>query len=143
MNMRIGPSMGIKSLSKSKGFSLVELLVSAAILAYALSVILVSFVNNMELTQNSRNLTKAITHAEFVMEDIRNTKFSDIVTRTNAGDWNWDTATITANGLNVLKSESIGTTVSGTGLLDITVTVSWIGAKQRPQTKSIRTLIAG
>ena len=135
--------MGIKSLSKSKGFSLVELLVSAAILGYALSVILVSFVNNMELTQTSRNLTKAITHAEFVMEDIRNTQFSNIATKINAGDWDWNTATITAKGLNVLMSESISTTVSGTSLLDITVTVSWTGAKQRPQTKSIRTMITG
>ena len=126
--------------SKS-GFTLVELLLAAAILAYALSAILASFINTVALNETSRNLSTATTHAEYVLEEIRNTTFASIATNINAGNWNWNTATISGNGLTALNNESIAVTVSGTTLLDVIVTVTWRDLKSRVRTQNLRTLI--
>ena len=75
-------------MNNEKSFTLVEVLVSAAILGYALSAALISFNYHMALTQASRNVTTAVIHAEYVMEDIRNTTFSSIATNINSGNWN-------------------------------------------------------
>ena len=133
----------IKSWKSSSGLSLVELLVSVMILGYAISAVLITHIDNMALTQAARNMSKAASHEEFVLEDIRNTSFSTVETKITNGDWNWDTATITANGLTALKNESITTSFSGTNPLTITVTVTWTDAKGRSRTQSMSTLITG
>ena len=120
-----------------------ELLLTAAILAYALSVMLTTFANNSQLNESNRNLTTATTHAEYILESIKNLAFSNIAADINAGTWTWSTATITANGLSALNSEDITSTVSGANPLDITVAVNWHDAKGRVRSKSLRTLISG
>ena len=127
----------------SKAFTLPELLLVAAILGYALSVVLLTFINSAALNEASRNLTTATTHAEFVMENIKNTVFASIATNIGNGLWTWDTAAVTSQGLMALNTESVSTISIGTNPLDITVTVTWNDTQGRSRSKILRTLISG
>lgn len=120
-----------------------EMLLTAIILGYALSVVLAGYVNNVALDEASRNLSSAVSHAEFVLEDIRNTSFSSVAGNITSGNWNWDTSTVTAKGLTALNSESIAATSSGTNPLDITVTVSWNDLRGRSRSRVLKTTISG
>lgn len=114
------------SLMKSKGFTLVEVILAAAILAFALTGLLALFISCMLLNESSRNRATAIAQAQFVLEEIKNTNFDLIETDINAGNWNWNQAEIGNKNLPVLKSEAIVTTVSASGdPLGVLVTVSW------------------
>ena len=63
-----------KSLKKGiAGFTLVEILVSTAILAIAVTGILISFLKSMELAEVSRNSSLAIQAARGRMEQMRST----------------------------------------------------------------------
>lgn len=55
-----------------KGFTLPELLLSTAILAFVLTGLLLLFVNCSFLNEGNRNLTIAMTHAQYIMEELRN-----------------------------------------------------------------------
>ena len=132
-----------KTLTTNAGFTLPELLLTAAILAYCVSIVLMCFINTSALNQQSRNLTTATTHAEFVMENIKNAAFSGIAASITAGTWTWNTATVTANGLTALNSESIVTTSSGANPLDVSVTVTWNDLQGRVRTKVLRSLFTG
>lgn len=134
--------MMIKSKS-SQGFTLPELLLTAAILGYALSIMLMLFINTTALNQASRNLTTATIHAEYIMENLKNTAFAQIATNINNGTWNWNTAAITSNGLTALNTENITTTYSGTNPLTVTVAVTWADNGGRSRSKSLSTLISG
>jgi len=134
--------MRIKKLS-SRGFTLPELLLVAAILGYALSMILLTFINGAALNEDSRNLITATSHAEYVLENIKNTTFSNIATNITAGTWDWNTSAVTSNGLTALNTESITTISSGANPLDITVTVAWKNTGGRSRTKVLRTLASG
>lgn len=126
-----------------RAFSLAELLLVAALLGYTLSVVLLTFFGGARLNEETRNLISATTHAEFVMESIKNSTFSSLVTNINSGTWTWNTTTITSNGLTALNSESITTTSSGTNPVDVTVTVSWKDTQGRSRSEILRTLISG
>ncbi len=127
------------SLMNKKGFTLVELLIAAAIFAFAMSGILLMFINCAFLEQTNRNKSIATIHAESVMEDImeymRNNELSSLQDDIDLGEWNWDSDTIVSKCSTVINdSESITTTyVTATNPLDITVTVSW---KDRAQTNT-------
>ena len=127
----------------SKGFSLPELLIVAAILGYSLSVVLLTFINGNALNESSRNLITSIAHAEYVMEDIKNTAFSSLATNLANGDWTWNNAAVASHGLTPMNSESITTTYTGSNPLDITVTVNWNDTRGRSRAKTLRTLISG
>lgn len=129
--------------ARTQGFSLPELLLVAAILSYSLSVILTTFSGSVALNEASRNMATANSHAEYMLETIRNTTFANIAANIGNGTWNWDTATITANGLIALKSESIAVTSAGTNPLDVTVTVSWSDLNARSRTRALSTTISG
>jgi type II secretory pathway pseudopilin PulG len=128
---------------KTKAFTLVELLLVAAILSYALSAILATFTNTLAFNEMSRNLTTATTHAEHILENVRNTTFSNVSTNISSGTWNWNATTITSNGLTALNSESISTSSSGTNPLTVTVTVSWNDLQGRSRSKALQTIISG
>ena len=127
----------------SRAFTLPELLLTAAILSYSLSVILATFTNCVALNEASRNLTTANCHAQFILEDIRNTAFNSIAANITSGNWTWNTATVTGNGLTALKGESITTTSTGANPLDITVTVNWNDLNSRSRSRVLRTYISG
>lgn len=127
---------------KKKGFTLSELLLAALILVVALSAILIEFLACSVLNDSSRNLTLATTHAGYIMEDIKNTSFANIANNINNGDWDWDSSDITGEGLTALRNESIDSSVSGTTLLTVTVTVSWKDRNNRDRNVALATLIA-
>ena len=120
-----------------------ELIVSAAIMAYSLSVVLLSFFRNYALNETSRNLTIATSHIDYVLEDIRNSTFSTLATDISSGNWTWNSSAITSEGLSPINSESIATTSSGTTLLTVTVTATWKDIQGRSQSKTVQTLVGG
>ena len=108
------------------GFTLAEVILAAAILAFALAGLLALFISCMLLNESSRNRATAIGHAQYVMEEIKNTNFDNIETNINAGNWNWDETEIENESLPVLKSELITTTVPASGdPVEVLVEVEW------------------
>lgn len=124
-----------------RGFTLAEVLLAAAILVFVLSGLLVLFINSAFLNEANRNLSVAASHAQFVMEDIKNTDFINIKTKIDNGDWDWNTQTIGARGLSALNNEAIDTNSAGTNLLDIVVTVAWQDRGSRNRSMALETLI--
>ena len=133
----------MRNARKINAFTLPELLLTAAILSYSLSAVLATYINSIALNDASRNLTTAVSHADFVLENIRNTTFANIAANISSGSWNWNTATITTRGLTALNSESIAVTSSGTNLLDVVVTVSWNDLHGRSRSRVVNTTISG
>lgn len=135
--------MTMNKIQGRPAFTLAELLMVTAILAYSLSVVLLTFINSSALLEASRNMVTATAHAEYVLESVKNTAFSNIPTNISNGIWTWNTAAVNTNGLTALNSESITTSYSGANPLDITVTVAWQDTRGRSRSKSLRTLISG
>lgn len=125
----------------NKGFTLPELLLAVTILVITLAGVLTFFIKCVFLNEANRNLCIASSHAQFVMEDIKNTDFSSIMTNINAGYWDWNAATINSNGLTALRNESIDTQGSGVEPVDVAVTVSWQDRSGRDRSTSLETLI--
>ncbi|MDD5566156.1 MAG: prepilin-type N-terminal cleavage/methylation domain-containing protein [Candidatus Omnitrophica bacterium] len=122
---------------KPKGFTLAELLLAAAILAFALTSLLVLFVNCLFLNENNRNTGIAVGHAQYVLEDIKNTAFELMSTRIQNGTWSWSSAVIESHGLTPLRNELIATNCSGTDPLDVRVRVFWQSKGQTAGTKNV------
>ncbi len=122
------------------GFTLPELLLAAAILVFVLAGLLALFLNCLILNEANRNLTTATSHAQYVMEEIKNTGFASIKSKADNGDWDWSTATIGSKGLTALNNESIGTNATGTDLLDIVVRVEWEDRNARARNIELRSL---
>jgi prepilin-type N-terminal cleavage/methylation domain-containing protein len=134
---------GLKPLSNFlMGFTLTEVLLAVVVLAVALCVLLLGFVTCAYLVESSRNLTRAITHAQYVMEEIKDTDFNEVKARIESGYWDWNTQSIEAQGLTALSNESIDTQVTGEALLDIVVEVSWQDRGGRERNTSLETLLA-
>jgi prepilin-type N-terminal cleavage/methylation domain-containing protein len=128
----------------NKGFSLVEVIVAAGILGFALSSLLMFFTNSVALNENARNMTVAMTHAEFVLEEVRNTPYATAITQIDAYNWTWSTPSgIYAKGLSPLNNEMITTTRSNTLPPEVTVTVNWQDAHQRSRSLAFGTIIGG
>ena len=127
---------------KREGFTILELVMGASIIAIVLCVLLLEFISCAFLSEASRELTRAVTHGQFVMEDIKNTDFSNISSKITAGDWDWNAGDIVGAGLVALTNETIDTSVTGTDLLSVTVRVDWNDRASRARTTSLQTLFA-
>ncbi|MCX5706280.1 MAG: type II secretion system protein [Candidatus Omnitrophica bacterium] len=128
----------------NKGFALPELLLAVAILAFALSGLLLLFINCAFLNEANRNLSIASSHTQFVMEDIReaaSTGFSSLKANINAGNWDWNSTAINTHGLTALTNEAIDAQASGTEPLDVIVTVTWKDRSGKDRSIAIETLI--
>lgn len=123
-----------------KGFTLAEIILATAILAFALAALLALFVGCMLLNDSSRNLTQATAHAQLVTEEIRNADFSTIASRINSGNWDWDSSAINAQGLVALRNESLDAQASGTDPLEVTITASWQDRSGRNRQVELETL---
>ena len=126
-----------------KGFTLVELLLVVGFLVFAVSASLMLFANCILLNEYNRSLTIATSHAQYVMEEIKDQNFSGIETRINNGDWDWGLSEITARGLSSLDGEAIVTSEIGgvSDLLNVTATVSWQSRGGRVNNMTLETLI--
>lgn len=121
---------------KGAGFTLTELLLATAILVFVLSSLLLVFINCIILNESSRNLTVAVSHAEFALEEIKGQDFSSIASST------WNTSTIASRGLIPLGSESLAITVAGAGTnpKNITANVTWKDRAVRDRSLTLETL---
>ena len=128
----------------NKGFTLPELLLTITILGITLASVIVFFINCVYLNEVNRNSLIAVSHAQFVMEDIRNTALSSVQTNIENGYWDWNTETINPKGLTALRNESIDTQVGGAAeLLDVKVIVNWQDRSGRTRSADLETLIGG
>ena len=126
---------------KKKALSLIELLLATIILILACGVSFVLFANCLILNEFNRERTIAASHAQYVLEEIKDAEFTNVA---NNGTtlWDLDSAEIVSNGLEALRNEAIDTEVSGTDLLNINVTVGWEDRKGRAMSMNLETLIA-
>ena len=127
-----------------KGFTLPELLLAVAILAFVITSILLLFINCALLNEANRNLSIASSHAQFVMEDIRgsaSTSFATLKSSIDAGNWDWNTTAINSRGLTALSNEAIDTQSSGTEPVDVVVTITWKDRSGKNRSAAIETLI--
>ena len=122
--------------------TLAELLIAAGILVFALCGLLVLFVSCSFMNEANRNLTLAVSHAQYIMEEIKDAYFSEIKIRIDDGDWDLSAADIATKGLSALSNESIDTSyASDDNPLEITVDVQWQDRRQRQRQTELRTLI--
>ncbi len=137
------PDLPMKSYCR--GFTLSELLLAAAILAFVLAGLLALFLNCIVLNDANRNLTVATTHAQYIMEQIKGTDFAQLETNINNGNWDLNTSQIQSAPYNLtaLSNESINTNVTQSGNpLGISVVVQWNDRGGRPRSVGLNTLIA-
>lgn len=128
------------------GFTLSELLLAAAILAFVLTALLALFVSCLFLNEANRNLTVATSHAQYIMEEIKDaadTDFTQLESRINNGDWDLNASQIQAAPYNLtaLSNESIDTNAQSGDPLGISVIVQWNDRGQKPRSTELDTLI--
>jgi len=130
-------------MKKHKGFTFAEVLVTVALLGGSVGALLTCFVEVIELNNISRDMSLAVSHVQYVLEDIRSSS-GVIVTQIDNGVWNYDTDTeFSDKGLTRLKNETIQVQYAGTGALTITVVMGWQMNNGRWQTVTFQTIDAG
>jgi len=131
-----------------KGFTLSELLLAAAILAFVLVGLLALFINCLALNDSNRNLTVAATHAQYIMEQIKDAceqDFTQVEANINNGNWDLNGSQIQTAPYNLpaLNNETINTNVTHSGNpLGLSVVVSWTDATGRSRSTQLDTLIS-
>ena len=126
-----------------KGFTFIEILLAVGFLVFTLASSLALFANCILLNEHNRSLSTAVSHAQYVMEEIKGAPFSSAKTNIDNGNWDWDTSDIAAKGLSFLDNESIDTSESGTSsdLLNVIIVVNWQARNGRARSTSLETLI--
>ncbi len=128
----------------NKGFTLIESLLALMIVSIAVISLLTVFINNMFLNMANKDLTIAMSHAQYALEYTKNKNFYNIMTETvTTGTWN--NSSMTYNKLVPLDAESIVITVSEPTLYfkDVIATVNWQERGIINRSISFETLIAG
>ncbi len=98
---------------KNKAFTLIELMVAAAILAVMISGLLMTYVSCLFLNQANVNLTKAAGSAHFVLEELTGVSYGQIEDYSPPSFGN-------------LKNEIIGVDITEkSGRKEVTVEVAW------------------
>ncbi len=128
-----------------KSLTLSEVMIATIFITVALSGILLLFINCMLLNQANRNSTVAITHAQYIMEEVRGTDFASIQGLVEGGQWDLDSGELGAAPYNlaVLDNEAVDTTVTVVGnMLEVSVAVSWQDRLGRNRSEQLLTRIA-
>lgn len=116
--------------SLNKGFTLSELMLSAAILLIAILGLLTVFINCIFLNESNGNQITAVNDAQFVLEQIKSLSYADI-------------PSYTPPELNNLNNETITVTRSypSTRLTEVAVNVKW-EERNREKNLQLSTCIA-
>ena len=85
-------------MKKQSGFTLIEVMISMAIFAGTVGAFAGYYATSSRLNESNRNLTRAMTDARTVLEEIRNTVQSNGLAAVTATDWTAWAAT-SANGI--------------------------------------------
>lgn len=120
-------------LSAKRSFTLLELMITSAILIVSIAGLLSVYVNALILDETNRETVIAANDAQYVLEQIKSVAFANI-------------GSYTSPTLTNLTSESIPnptvTTIS-TRVKQVTVTVNWTGRRSRPRSFSLTTRFFG
>lgn len=143
VNNEQGILMHCRFLSSRKGVTFPEVIISIGILGFALTALLNGMVAVINLNKVSRNTTMALSHAEYVLESIRSTPYTDVVFAVDSGRWTLQGGKIAEEGLAPLKNEMIVTSRDGFGPLVINVVVQWEDAGGRQRSIDLSTIEAG
>lgn len=112
-----------------KGFTLIEVMMAAAIVAIGTVALLSAFLSGMILIESSRNKAVAAADARTVLEEMRRISRSGLawVTATNWTTW------ARSNGLTTLPQEQITVQYRNPlyDLLEVGLTVSWVEHNNR------------
>jgi len=104
-----------------KGMTLVEVMVAVMILTIGIFASLLCFTRSNEATLAARDLTTAVTHAEYILEEMHTLAALTDITSTNWSTW------ANAQGLNTLDNESISVIYLNplADPLSVMVTINW------------------
>jgi len=101
---------------KTKGFTLLELLIATVVLMVAIGGLLMAFTSCMLLNESNGNLIIAVNDAQYILEEIKSLDYADI-----------DAYAASPSQFNNLDSETITAAVTGMGTIkEITVNVAWV-----------------
>jgi len=116
--------------------TLVEGVVGTATAVLAAGALLLAITSSFQLDELARETTTAVTHANQVLEAIRNTPFDQIAQR------NWTTWSAVARAES-LANETVTVAVDPqmSQFLDVTVAVDWT-ARGRPRHLAVATAVA-
>ena len=115
--------------SSSKGVTLLELMISVAILLIVISGLFVTFVYCILMNESNNNLVKAANDAQYVLEQVKGLDYDSI-------------STYSAPEFSNLPSETINLSrVPGSQITEVTVNVNWV-ERQRQRNFQLSTRIA-
>ncbi len=98
---------------RRRGFTLLELMVTVAILVFAIGGLFTSFMYSALLRETSANLVKASTDAQFVLEQMKGVSYSAL-------------SAYVPPALNSLPNENVTLQKNiGARIAEVTVNVSW------------------
>lgn len=104
---------------RNKGFTLLELMVTAAVLVIAITGLLALFTGLSSLNENSKNISLAMTACQDKMEEIRDSDFSTLYTIYNGANFN-------PAGFPAADAKgNVSIINTNPDLLEICISVSW------------------
>lgn len=109
-------------MKNNKAFTLAELILAAAITAFAFSAILLGILTYSLIGKKARQITIATGHAEYVLEEIKDSTISQIQS-TDWTQWSRDEGLVDLDKGD--NPETITVSTSGTNPHLIQVTVAW------------------
>ena len=122
-----------KIFRSKRGFTLLELIITSAILLIAISGLLVVYVQVFILDESNRELVIAANDAQYVLEQIKGVAFASI------GNY-------VPPALNNLQNENIPNPTVATissRVKEVSVTVNWTGKRGRARSFSLTTRVFG
>ncbi len=127
-----------------KGVTFIELLVAVAVLGFVLTALVRFFMEMMVFNTLSRDTTLAVSHAEYILEDIRSSS-GVLTTQIDNHEWDWSTdEAFTSRGLMRIKNEVIDVSYDATQTPPpITVSVTWDTDNGRQTAITFLTLDSG
>ncbi len=114
-----------------KALSIIEVFLAVLVFMVGVGAVVISFMGSQALIEKSKELTIVSSHAQYILEEIKESAISgeDFIEGIRNGNWSWGCATIVARGLECLTGENITTSVEdeNEGIINVTVKWNWKG----------------